>query len=270
MLLFRHRDFPKNQLEVIAHPGNSPLRFERFEKLWLEEGKSFSGKLGEEEAVVVLLRGKVRLFVDQDPLGETGTRDSVFRDPAWSFYLAPKITYSIEALQESILLVVKAFSQKGGSSAMIPPEKTTERIVGEGTFERVVRTIVGADFPAEKLLVGETFNRPGLWSSYPPHRHEQNRPPEEYYLEEVYHYQVEPEGGFGIQVFYTEDHAFEEAYLVYHGDTFVIPRGYHPVVAAPGYRLYYFWALAGETRILHPYDDPLHRHVKESRRVRNG
>jgi len=259
VLFFRHREFPENHLEIIAGPENSPLRFEQLGRLRLAEGRCFAGKLKEEEAVVVLLRGKVRLFSDHTLLGETGVRESVFRDPAWSFYLAPEEAYRIEALRESVLLFVTAQAQKGGPSVMIPPEKTTERVVGKGTFERVVRTIVGEDFPAEKLLLGETFNQEGRWSSYPPHRHERHHPPEEYFLEEVYHYQLEPEGGFGVQVFYTEDRTFEEAYLVRHGDTFVIPRGYHPVVAAPGYRLYYFWALAGEVRLLRFCEDPLYR-----------
>ncbi|MGC8778177.1 MAG: 5-deoxy-glucuronate isomerase [Candidatus Caldatribacteriaceae bacterium] len=267
MLLFRHRDFPRNHLEVVAHPGNSPLRWEWFARLTLERGHFFSGALEQEEAVILVLKGKVRLFEDEVLLGETETRNNPFRDPAWTFYLAPQTKYRIEALQESTLLVVTAFAQKPGSSILIPPERIKVKVVGEGSFERVVHTIVGEDFPAERLLVGETFNQPGFWSSYPPHRHEENRPPEEYFLEEVYHYQVEPEEGFGVQVFYTADRMFEEAYLVRHGDTFVIPRGYHPVVAAPGYRLYYFWALAGATRVLRPYDDPVHRSIKAEKRA---
>ena len=35
-----------------------------------------------------------------------------------------------------------------------------------------------------------------------------------------------------------------------------MPEGYHPVVAGPGYRLYYLWVLAGERRELLPKDDP--------------
>jgi 5-deoxy-glucuronate isomerase len=40
-----------------------------------------------------------------------------------------------------------------------------------------------------------------------------------------------------------------------------IPGGYHPVVAAPGYRLYYLWAIgacAGSPRALATFDDPAH------------
>src|SRR5687767_15634077 len=41
---------------------------------------------------------------------------------------------------------------------------------------------------------------------------------------------------------------FDYAYPVQHGDTVLIPRGYHPVAACPGYTLNYTWVLAGEGR----------------------
>jgi 5-deoxy-glucuronate isomerase len=44
-----------------------------------------------------------------------------------------------------------------------------------------------------------------------------------------------------------------------HGAIVGIPRGYHPVCAAPGYRLYYLWALVGSGRQLAMYEDPAHR-----------
>ena len=36
-----------------------------------------------------------------------------------------------------------------------------------------------------------------------------------------------------------------------------------PVVAAPGYKLYYLWILAGKKRLLVPCDDPKHSWIKE-------
>jgi len=68
-------------------------------------------------------------------------------------------------------------------------------------------------------------------------------------MEEVYHYFVQPSAGFGLQMVYTapgDPHPFERVYRVQDGDTVVIPRGYHPVVAAGGYALAYLWAISGE------------------------
>ena len=46
-------------------------------------------------------------------------------------------------------------------------------------------------------------------------------------------------------------------------DVVTIPAGYHPVVAAPGYRLYYLWGLAGEGRELLWFPDPEHSWVED-------
>ena len=69
-------------------------------------------------------------------------------------------------------------------------------------------------------------------------------PPEEVRLEEVYLFKLNPAGGFGVQVSY-DDNGKDEAALVRTDDVAVISSGYHPVVAAPGYALYYLWIMAG-------------------------
>ncbi|MBI3747565.1 MAG: 5-deoxy-glucuronate isomerase, partial [Chloroflexi bacterium] len=53
------------------------------------------------------------------------------------------------------------------------------------------------------------------------------------------------------------------ARTIHDGDAVVIRSGYHPVVAAPGYSLYYLWAMAGDGRRMIPYLDPVHAHVTE-------
>jgi 5-deoxy-glucuronate isomerase len=107
-------------------------------------------------------------------------------------------------------------------------------------------------------MVGETFSPSGSWSSFPPHKHDglDGEPR----LEEVYHFRVDLPGGFGIQRLYTS--AGEDVSLtVEDGDAVLIPYGYHPVAVAPGYRLYYLWALAGDERRLALYEDPRHRWI---------
>ncbi len=54
------------------------------------------------------------------------------------------------------------------------------------------------------FIVGETINPPGNWSSYPPHKHDEHRPPHEVQLEEVYYFKFDPPGGFGVQLRYDE------------------------------------------------------------------
>jgi 5-deoxy-glucuronate isomerase len=81
-------------------------------------------------------------------------------------------------------------------------------------------------------------------------------------MEEIYHYFIRPSGGFGLQMVYTPADApqpFEHVYRVRDGDTVVIPRGFHPIVAAGGYQLAYLWAISGKRVVYAAWsDDPAH------------
>ena len=74
--------------------------------------------------------------------------------------------------------------------------------------------------------------------------------------------------GFGVQALYSKDPArpLNEAHIIGENDAVALPYGYHPVAAAPGYRLYYLWFLSGSTRKLVPHDDPDHAWVKRDLR----
>jgi 5-deoxy-glucuronate isomerase len=114
-----------------------------------------------------------------------------------------------------------------------------------------------------RLLAGETLNPAGNWSSSPPHKHDVHDPPRQARLEEIYLFRVDPRQGFGLQLSYrTEPDAADRAFAVADLDAATIPAGYHPVVAGPGYRLYYLWCLAGEGRTLHWAPDPAHAWVE--------
>ena len=116
------------------------------------------------------------------------------------------------------------------------------------------------DSSVKRLMVGETFNPPGNWSSYPPHKHDGRDG--EPVLEEVYYYRVSPPHGFGQQMLYAADGECH-THTVKDGDAVLLPYGYHPVSAPPGYRLYYLWAMAGAERRLALHEDPAHRWIHE-------
>ena len=82
-------------------------------------------------------------------------------------------------------------------------------------------------------------------------------------MEEIYLYRLDPPQGFGLQRIYSPESGRDEAVVVKDNLVVGLPSGYHPVAAAPGYRLYYLWLLAGESRQLIPYDDPDHAWVKQ-------
>ena len=131
---------------------------------------------------------------------------------------------------------------------------------GRGNYAREVHDIFVTDPFAERIMVGETFNPAGHWSSYPPHKHDGKDG--EPVLEEVYYFRIDPPQGFGQQMLYTAD-GESVCHVVRDGDAVLLPYGYHPVSSPPGYRLYYLWAMAGGERRLALHEDPAHRWIHE-------
>ena len=107
---------------------------------------------------------------------------------------------------------------------------------------------------------------PGNWSSYPPHKHDEDRPGEAI-LEEIYYFRLEGEATFGIHKTYAADGAFDVTSTVRDGDIFLVPRGYHgPSIAPPEKALWYLNVLAGPAaeRSMNFCDDPKHHWIRDS------
>ncbi|HLJ13625.1 MAG TPA: 5-deoxy-glucuronate isomerase [Bryobacteraceae bacterium] len=165
----------------------------------------------------------------------------------------------------SRITVAGAESKRAVTPALL---RGDSKNVGKDNWNRTVFTYIADNVPAEHLICGETVNQPGGWSSCPPHKHDRFAPPSEVPMEEIYYFQLEPRQGFGFMRVYThsdDTDPFDNAYAVEHGDTVLIPRGYHPVVACPGYTLHYTWILAGEGRVYGAWsDDPQHSWIKQT------
>jgi len=274
---------------LIASPQTAPLRWITFARLVLNSAaRRYEASTGNEELVLDVYSGLVTVLVDhggRQARIEVGGRASAFEN-AGMLFIPPGCHYSIEcAAGEAVMALFSAPAsvKPGGRPLHVPAEQAEVKTVGRDNWTRKVVTPVGDNVPAEKLIVGETTNPPGNWSSAPPHKHDRKRPnpalapdpaqapglgvpPGEAVMEEVYYFQLQPPQGFGFMRVYTapDDPApFDEAFVVEHGDTVLIPRGYHPVVAGPGYQLHYTWALAGEERRYGAWaDDPAHAWIR--------
>jgi 5-deoxy-glucuronate isomerase len=158
-----------------------------------------------------------------------------------------------------------ALGKPGGAPLLVGGDAIVTRGVGKDNWTRSVHTHIADNVDAAHLICGETVNRPGGWSSCPPHKHDRFEA-SEVPMEEVYYFQFEPRQGFGFMRVYSDPadaEQFDLAYAVEHGDTVLIPRGYHPVSACPGYTLNYTWILAGEGRTYGAWrDDPRHAWIK--------
>jgi 5-deoxy-glucuronate isomerase len=231
--------------------------------------REFAGESGEEELAVDFYSGPVRLEVESSAGRlevETRTRGSL-REAGDMAYVPAGAKYRLTGLGDSARIgIAGALGAKDVAPVLIQREQAVSKDVGHGAFHRRVHTHIADNIAARHLIVGETVNDPGAWSSCPPHKHDRQNPPSEVPMEEVYFFQVEPKEGFGFMRVYTaadEAQPFDYAFTVEDGDTVMIPRGYHPVVAFPGYALNYTWALAGEGRTYGAWaDDPRYSWIK--------
>jgi 5-deoxy-glucuronate isomerase len=215
------------------------------------------------EMCAIVLSGAVDVTIDRESFGTAARAGDVFESAGDAAYVPPGQALELIAQRDAVVAIAAAplADRPAGVARLIPPAEQHVRTAGTGNWSRSIRTILGPDDDAGRLLLGETINPPGNWSSYPPHKHDRHAPPAEVALEEVYYYRFEPDAGFGVQVIY--DDRDRRAQIVGDGDAVAIPSGYHPVVAAPGYSLYYLWVMAGEGRELAPFFDPRHAWVQE-------
>ncbi len=138
----------------------------------------------------------------------------------------------------------------------------TER--GTGTNLRYINNIAMEDRDvADSLLVTEVFTPAGHWSSYPPHRHDEDDYPRMTYLEETYYHRLKPAQGFGVQRVFTEDGSLDETLSVADHDVVLVPRGHHPCAAPYGYEMYYLNVMAGPLRKWRFANHPDHEWIVE-------
>ncbi|MEU4133147.1 5-deoxy-glucuronate isomerase [Streptomyces wuyuanensis] len=119
---------------------------------------------------------------------------------------------------------------------------------GAGTCARRVHNFAAAgSFACDRLIAVEVLTPGGNWSSYPPHKHDENRPGEETELEEIYYFEIEGEHGYGYQrVSPSRPGGTDLLAEVRSGDAVLVPDGWHgPSIAAPGHDMYYLNVMAG-------------------------
>jgi 5-deoxy-glucuronate isomerase len=107
---------------------------------------------------------------------------------------------------------------------------------------RELNILLGKNILAGRILAGVTFSEPGNWTSWPPHEHGE-------LLEEAYLYIDMPLPAWGMQFVYTNPSRPELAVAVREGDCVLMPRGYHPNVAAPGGSINFLWMMAARREV---------------------
>jgi 5-deoxy-glucuronate isomerase len=205
---------------------------------------------GEMEIALVPLSGRCRVEAEGERW-ELGGRENVFAGMPWALYLPRDTTYRVEA--EGDVAICGARCEQRLEPVLVRPEDVEVEVRGAGNATRQINHILKPEFPAQRLLVVEVFTPSGNWSSYPPHKHDEDNPPGEVVLEETYYFRTD---SFAVQRLYSPRHGLDVTETVRDGDLMLVPYGYHTTAAAHGYDLYYLNALAGDRRSMASADDP--------------
>jgi len=236
-------------------PARGGWKYLHFAVRQVAPGTPWRHATGREECCLVLLRGACR--VESSALPDAvflGPRADVFSGYPHAIYLPPQTRFRVVADELTELADGRAPARARHAPRVIRPEDCGFEIRGGGNATRQIVDIMPPAFPADRLLVCEVFTPAGNWSSYPPHKHDVDRPPGEVKLEETYYYRFTHPDAYGFQRLYgrTDDRTL----TVRHGDLVLIRSGYHPFVTAYGYHAYYLNVLAGTRRSMAASDDP--------------
>lgn len=152
----------------------------------------------------------------------------------YAVHFPKEVQAVVTAFEDSEVLVQQTDNDKTWVPVFYNPENCLYQEFGKGqwngTGHRIVSTMFDLDnAPYSNMVMGEVFNQPGRWSSYPPHHHPQP---------ELYYYQFDHSEGFGA--------GFEGdiPYKTENGSCLCIRGGNaHQQVTAPGYEMYYVWLI---------------------------
>jgi 5-deoxy-glucuronate isomerase len=255
----------------------------------LAEGESRTIEAGEWEHLVVPLSGAVRVTTAPTPQveGEGGQeevldvvlagRESVFSGPTDVAYVTRDTALTVTAHGGPARVAVCAALATARHTPAVRHVESTEvpvELRGAGRCSREVRNFgIPGVLGADSLIACEVVTPAGNWSSYPPHKHDEERAGSESELEEIYYFETQPAipGGTTDAVAYqrvygTAERPVDVLAEVRSGDVVLVPHGWHgPAMAAPDADLYYLNVMAGPgpERAWLICDDPAHAAVRD-------
>jgi 5-deoxy-glucuronate isomerase len=215
-------------------PDNSAMKHLRYGRVILNaETPRITFSTEKCESGLICLSGAGRVSV----AGETyylGRYDAI--------YLPPKA--DVEISSDTSVDFVECAAEVQGSYpvqmvryADVEQDPALKFATGGENNQRTINILLGKNVEAGRILAGVTQSQPGHWTSWPPHEHAAM-------LEELYVYYDMPAPSFGVQFVYTDTVEPELAVMVREGDAVLMPQGFHPNVAIPGYPINFVWLMA--------------------------
>lgn len=245
-------------------PQKANWNYLGYQVLALKAGDQHSFLSQNNEAAIVPLAGKATV----QTAGKTFNlnRKGVFIDKPHVLYCPPKHELIFTAITDCEIAIGTAPAEGKYPLRLILPKEQKVEVRGGGPAVREVHHTLSHPLPAERLILFEVYVPGGMWSGWPPHRHDglNNSP----YLEETYHFKFNTKDGFGLHRNYDDENNFNEVFAVKDDDLVLVTKGYHPVASAPGNTMYFLNYLAGELidndRAIAPVDEEKHAWIKDN------
>jgi 5-deoxy-glucuronate isomerase len=259
---------------VAITPESAGWRFSSLRILELRADQTRTFATGESEWIVLPLAGSCVVTCESNVFDLEG-RESVFSRVTDFAYVPRGTTITIHSSKGGRFALTGALARRALPARYGAAEHVPVEIRGTGSASRqAINFASPGGFETDRLIAVEVLTPGGNWSSYPPHKHDEERPGEAV-LEEIYYFEIKGGaeakrlGPGGYQRVYSSgaDRNIDLLAEVSTGDTVLVPYGYHgPTMAAPGYDLYFLNVLAGERepRTMAFCDDPTHAWVRDS------
>lgn len=242
--------------------------FINFHARIMDKGETWGHHTGDNEIAIVLLGGNF-VCESEGVTYRTGNgRKDVFSGLPHCIYLSRNKSFTLTAESDVLdIAVCECPTEMDYPTRFITPDDVVEMGIehrGGDNASRQINRMLPPGSPCQRIVCVEVYTPEGNWSSFPAHKHDVRRvTPEgtliEADLEEVYFYKIDKPTGFALQKVYTDDRSLDEIAEPHNNDIVLVPRGYHPVSAAPGYNCYYLNFLAGTDQALNASDDPDHK-----------
>lgn len=231
--VFRKTNAHKGR-KVYVTPANSSMKHLSYARILVDQSTpKVQFENGDQETGLICLKGEVEVSVGKEHF-KLAERDSAYVPRGSSIELETRNSADIAEFSSD---VENLYPLQIVRYADVKNDKSLHFTAGGAATTRDLNILIGKNVQAGRLLAGLTISEPGNWTSWPPHEHAAM-------LEEMYVYTQMPSPAFGIQFVYTDTKEPELATIVRDGDAVLMPRGYHPNVAAPGHRIGFLWAMA--------------------------
>ncbi|AZL59320.1 5-deoxy-glucuronate isomerase [Tabrizicola piscis] len=254
-----------NHNRAIVDMDNALVPLVYFNIVTLAAGQTFDYRTPGYETCVVPATGTVTVETAGETFAQIGNRGvDVWDGEPEGVYVPQDSGARITALTDTEIFIAGAkFHETLRPFAVRAADIDKVQYGSDDTkTHRKIKHILGAAYHDRvgRLLVSELFTvGAGGWSGFPSHKHDTDRLPDETRHDECYNFRFKPDYGSGLQMLQRLDNEPGDAYHIMNRSTVLIDKGYHPCCVLPGYEMYYFTILGGQSqRSLKQYFQPTH------------